>query len=300
MKRAAIFVVVVLCARVAHAGNCTFSSAPTTLDFGTYLPLTGGALQQLMTFTVDCVPPETVTVSFSTGQSPLFDPRTMKFAPYTLNYNIFRNAGRTEIWGDGSGSTFTQSKTMTVGDRTLTVNVYGQVPGSQNVGASSPAFYTDQITATIVWSGGSKSSTKTFQVQAKVDAECTVSTMPLAFGNYDPVAANATIDRPGTGVVNVLCTPGTSVNVFLDLGSNASGSTRRMLGPSGNLLNYEIYRDTNHTSIWGSTVPTSNSGAAASISTPINNGFTAFGLVTAGQDVLPGNYGDTVLVTVNY
>src|SRR4029079_1009628 len=125
---------------------------------------------------------------------------------------------------------------------------------------------------------------------------------PLAFGNYDPVGTNATIDQPGTGVVNVYCTPGTAVNVFLDLGSHAivATSTRRMLGPSGNLLTYEIYRNTGHTNIWGSTVATSNSGTATLIGTPINNGFTAYGLVTAGQDVLPGNYGDTVLVTVNY
>jgi spore coat protein U-like protein len=217
-----------------------------------------------------------------------------------MSYNIYRNAGRTEILGNGSGSTFTLSKTMSVGDRDLTVNVYGQVPISQNVPASSPSLYTDQITVTIVWQGGAKSDTRTFQVQATVDPECTVVTAPLAFGAYDPVSANATAPLDGTGTVNVYCTAGTFARVFLDLGTYASGTTRRMLGPSTNYLQYEIYRDAGRSAVWGTTVATSNSGTATSIIIAINSGFTAYGRVPAGQDVVFGGYGDTVLVTVNY
>jgi spore coat protein U-like protein len=301
MKRAALLIGVLLFARAAHAGNCTFTSpGPSTLDFGTYQPFSSSPLQQLMSFTVNCVPPETVTVQFSTGGSAGFDPRQMAFGANGLSYNIYRNAGRTEILGNGSGGTFTLSKTMALADRDLIVNVYGQIPINQDVPASSPSLYIDQITVTIIWSGGSKSDTRTFQVQARVDPECIVATAPLAFGSYDPVSANATTPLDGTGTVNVYCTPGTAATVLLDLGSNASGSTRQMLGPSANLLQYEIYRNAGRTLIWGSTIPTANSGTSTSINTAINNGFSAYGRIPAGQDVIFGNYSDSVLVTVNY
>jgi len=300
MKRAALLIAVLLFSRVARAGNCNFSTAPSTLDFGTYQPFSSTPLQQLMSFTVNCVPPETVTVQFSTGTSGSYNPRQMAFGADRLSYNIYRNAGRTEILGNGSGGTFTLSKTMTVGDRDLVVNVYGQIPISQNVPASSPSLYIDQITVTIIWSGGSKSDTRTFQVQATVDPECIVATAPLAFGSYDPVSANAVTPLDAVGTVNVFCTPGTTATVLLDVGSHASGSTRQMLGPSANLLQYEIYRNAGRTLIWGSTVPTANSGTSASISIAINGGFTAYGRIPAGQDVIFGGYTDSVLVTVNY
>ena len=302
MKRAAIVVALVVCARAAFGGNCTFTTAPTTLDFGTYLPITGAQLQQLMTFTIDCVPPETVTVSFDPGvnSSGSYNPRDMTFGGYLMNYNIYRNAGLSEIWGNGSGGTFTQTKTMTVGDRTLTVNVYGLVPAGQNVGASTPSFYTDTVTTTMVWSGGAKSDTRTFQVRAKVDPECTVSTVPLNFGNYDPVTANAAAPLNGTGTVNVYCTPGTFVNVWLDRGLHSSGTQRNLLGPAATLLPYEIYRDPARTLVWGATNPTSDSGTSTSILIPINNGFIAYGQIPAGQDVPVGSYSDQALVTVNY
>jgi spore coat protein U-like protein len=296
-----MMVVLALFSRAAIAGNCNFNSpGPSTLDFGVYQPFSNTPLQQLMSFSVDCVPPETVTVQFSTGGSGSFDPRQMSFTGNLLDYNIYRNAGRTEIFGNGTGGTFTRSKTMTVGDRTLDVNVYGQIPINQNAAASSPAFYTDSIVTTIIWSGGSKSDTRTFQVRARVDPECTVATTPLAFGAYDPVSANAAAPLNGTGTVNVYCTPGTTATVLLDVGSHAAGTTRRMLGPAGNLLTYEIYRNAGRTLVWGWTNPTGNSGTATSIAIPINSGFTAFGQIPAGQDVVFGGYSDTVLVTVNY
>ena len=57
---------------------------------------------------------------------------------------------------------------------------------------------------------------------------CTISTAALAFGSYDPVVTNAATNLDGTGTVTVACTKGLTATVGLGLGSNASGSTRRM------------------------------------------------------------------------
>ncbi len=302
MKRAALLLLTLsLLTPAAKAGNCTFTVPnPPTHDFGTYLPLSGGAVQQLTTFNVDCVPPETVTVQFSAGGSGNLAARQMSFGVNTLSYNIYRDAGRSEVWGNGTSGTFTLSKTMTTGDRTLVVNVYGQIPAGLNAVPSSPSLYTDQITVTIIWSGGSKSDTRTFQVQAKVDPECSVTTAPLAFGNYDPVSANAVTALNGVGTVNVYCTTGTFATVMLDPGSHAAGTTRRMLGPSANLLTYEIYLDSTRATPWRTASPNVLTGTSSSKNIAINNGFTAYGQIPAGQDVVFGSYTDTVLVTVNY
>lgn len=305
MKRALLTLVFLLICPALRAGNCSFNSPfPTLLDFGVYQPLTGSVLQQAISFSVECVPPETVTVQFSKGQSTTFDPRVMSFGAGTLPYNIFSNAARTKpfIWGDSTGGTVTASKTMTPGDRTLDVNVYGQIDFGTLIDPvpSAPGFYTDTIVVTIIWSGGAKSSTKSFQVRVRVDPECTVTTLPLAFGNYDPVSANKAAALPGTGTINVKCTSGTTATVLLDNGSHASGSTRQMLGPSSNLLQYEIYLNPGRTTRWGTTAPNVVSGTSTSKNTAINGGFTAYGLIGGGQDVIVGSYSDNVLVTVNY
>jgi spore coat protein U-like protein len=63
-------------------------------------------------------------------------------------------------------------------------------------------------------------------------------------------------------------------------------------------LTYELYQDSNRTTVWG------NSGAgllspAAAPSKAARN-FTVYGRVTANQDVAAGSYSDTVLATVNF
>src|SRR5262245_838396 len=98
-------------------------------------------------------------------------------------------------------------------------------------------------------------ATANLGVSATVTNNCTISTGALAFGSYDPVVANASTNLDGTGTVSVACTKGTSATVGLGLGSNASGSTRRMGDGGGNFLTYELYQDSGHTTVWG------NSGA---------------------------------------
>jgi spore coat protein U-like protein len=147
-------------------------------------------------------------------------------------------------------------------------------------------------------SASAATATANLGVSATVTNNCTISTAALAFGSYDPVATNASTDLDGTGTVTVACTKGASSTVGLGLGSNASGSTRRMSDGSSNFLTYELYSDSGRTTVWG------NSGAGlyspgAAPSKAARN-FTVYGRVTSNQDVPAGNYADTVLATVNF
>ena len=141
-------------------------------------------------------------------------------------------------------------------------------------------------------------ATANLGVSATVTNNCTISTTALAFGSYDPVAANASTDLDGTGAVAVACTKGTTATVGLGLGSNASGSTRRMSDGAGNFLTYELYQDSGHVTVWGNAGAGLLSPAAAPSKAARN--FTVYGQVVSNQDVTAGSYSDTVVATVNF
>lgn len=78
-----------------------------------------------------------------------FSPRQMKLATGTelMNYNLYRDVSRTQIWGDGSGST---SRNIGVVLKKIPVNysVYGRIPAGQDIVAG---LYIDILTVTIEW-----------------------------------------------------------------------------------------------------------------------------------------------------
>jgi spore coat protein U-like protein len=125
----------------------------------------------------------------------------------------------------------------------------------------------------------------------------------LAFGNYDPSSASP---NDSSGNVQVTCTAVTlgltvSYVIKLSAGNGASFSPRKMAS-GGNNLNYNIYTDAGHSSIWGdgtggtSTVSDSYSG---SILTRTLN-YTVYGRIPASQNAAVGVYGDSITVTVEY
>lgn len=140
-------------------------------------------------------------------------------------------------------------------------------------------------------------ATASMPVSATVNNNCTITTNPIAFGNYDPVVANASANLDAAGAVIIACTKGAVTTLGLDTGANASSSTRR-LASSGSFLTYEVYQDSSRSTVWG------NSGAALynSGTAPSKDArtFPVYGRVSGGQDVPAGSYTDTVVATVNF
>jgi spore coat protein U-like protein len=141
-------------------------------------------------------------------------------------------------------------------------------------------------------------ATANLGVSATVTNNCTISTAALAFGSYDPVVAHASANLDGTGTVIVACTKGATSTVGLGLGSNASGSARRMTDGASNYLTYELYSDAGRTTVWGNAGAGLYNPGAAPSKTARN--FTVYGRVTSNQDVPAGSYNDTVVATVNF
>ncbi len=149
-------------------------------------------------------------------------------------------------------------------------------------------------------------ATANLAVQAQVNANCTISTSMVDFGSYDPVVANAAAAKTGSGAVTVACTKGSAPTIGLGLGSNASGSTRRMTNGT-DMLSYELYLPPNVTpgtacgaltTIWGT--------SGANLFTPTSPASTAgrtynvCGSIAGGQNVGVGTYNDIVVATVNF
>jgi spore coat protein U-like protein len=140
-------------------------------------------------------------------------------------------------------------------------------------------------------------ATSNFNVTATVAVNCTISSANVAFGAYDPVVTHAAADLDGTGSVTIACTKGSVTPIGLDLGSNASGSTRRMTDGT-DFLTYELYSDAGRTTVWGNANPDWVTPAAAPDKNP--RAITIYGRVPQAQDVEAGSYSDTVTATVNF
>ena len=146
--------------------------------------------------------------------------------------------------------------------------------------------------------GGGGQTSATMQVNANVIRKCTLSTQPLAFGNYDPVLANATAPLDGQSTLTVACTKGTSVTIEMDDGSNSVGNRRRMVDSRRTFLEYEAYKDSARTQRWGNSFGERYDGGVAPSRDPRQ--FIVYGRVMGGQDVPEGAFQDTVLVTVQF
>jgi spore coat protein U-like protein len=132
-------------------------------------------------------------------------------------------------------------------------------------------------------------------ISATVGANCIVSAAPLDFGTYDPLVANATTPLDVSSTITVQCVKNTNYSVSLDLGLHATGGNRFMSDGGTGTLQYELYSDSGHGTIWNTTSPVT--GTAADLS-PID--IPVYGRVPEGQDVVATSYTDTVSVTVNF
>lgn len=137
-------------------------------------------------------------------------------------------------------------------------------------------------------------ATADLSVSAMVVSNCTISAGTVAFGNYDPVGANATTDLDANGTVTVQCTRGTSAAVGLDPGDHFSG-TRRMSDGGTEFLTYELYSDAPGGTVW------TNAATVAYVAPNRSpQDLTVYGRVPGAQDAAAGSYSDTVVATITF
>ncbi|PNQ03130.1 spore coat U domain-containing protein [Sphingobium sp. SA916] len=134
--------------------GCSCTVTATGISFGNYNPLSPTATDATGTINVHCdllvALAGSYTIDISAGSSGSFAPRTLRRGATALNYNLYTNAARTQIWGNGTGGSVNVTRTvlalLVFND---SVTVYGRIPAGQNVAAG--AGYLDTLTVTVTY-----------------------------------------------------------------------------------------------------------------------------------------------------
>ncbi|MBZ4399850.1 MULTISPECIES: spore coat U domain-containing protein [unclassified Myxococcus] len=120
------------------------------------------------------------------------------------------------------------------------------------------------------------------------------------FGVYTPTA---TLPRDATGAIVYRCDGQPQfqpVTIDLSTGSGSDFLNRRLQGPSGNRLNYNLYLDATRLLVWGNgTLGTSRYGPVFPVNA-VEVTLTLYGRIPAGQAAVAGAYSDTVVMTLTY
>jgi spore coat protein U-like protein len=141
---------------------------------------------------------------------------------------------------------------------------------------------------------------------AQAAASCTLTSTGPAFGNYDPSDANA---DTANGSVLATCTwtggGATTLNIVASYSAGNSGAYPNRFMLSGtNRLNYNIYFDSTFATIRGNGTAGTQTGQATITVSSGNRTATATGTlagrIPAGQNAVPGNYTDTIIITLTY
>ena len=127
-------------ALAAPAGAATCTVSPQGVSFGAYDTLSTAALEGVGNVNVSCDAPVSFTVSLTAGGGS-YDQRLMTGGAWQLGYNLYTDATRTAVWGDGIGS-----GNVSATGETVDLPIYGRIPARQNIPASA---YTDTITVTV-------------------------------------------------------------------------------------------------------------------------------------------------------
>ena len=134
----------------AHAINCRIGLGP--INFGLYMPLTAVPVDVVGQFDVRCqAQPGTFAVIIGAGISGDQLARTLSAGgAAVLNYNLYRDAARTQIWGDGTPPTFTVTGSRPSPGRPTSYNypVYGRIFANQ---APDTGIYSDNLLVTVLF-----------------------------------------------------------------------------------------------------------------------------------------------------
>ena len=135
--------------------TCTINSL-SSAAFGIYNPFSATALDSVASASISCsgsggfTETASLTITASAGTAGTFSPRQMQGpGANLLNYNLYIDAARTQIFGTGASGTFADARSATVSKHsstTFTETIYARIPAAQDVAVGS---YSDVLIYTI-------------------------------------------------------------------------------------------------------------------------------------------------------
>lgn len=303
----------------AAGQSCTFAIG--NINFGTFSPAAGAAVQSSATFTASCTGTRGRTVrvcpnigSGTGGNNASASERYLRSGTNQLAYNLYSDAGFTTIWGSAVWPFPPVPPVIDIalpaGSGSASATVYGRIFAGQTTvppGAYSSAFSTIHTLVAFQYRntlspqscgaiGSSNGQQVPFTVSAVGAASCSVQATPLNFGS----AANLSQNIDTTNTITVTCSRGTPFMVGLDGGLTgvSDPAARRMANStSADVVRYGIYRDAGRSQGWGNSA---GANTVAATGTGLAQTFTGYGRVPPQSSVAPLAYSDTVVATVTY
>ena len=152
------------------------------------------------------------------------------------------------------------------------------------------------------WDSGDTLLTANFVVPSLCQLN---STSTVDFGNINDIGTTKR-DYTAQGAVNSTCNYGTPYSIYLGDGNNRiAGSFRRMTNSNNEFIPYQLYKDSNYSTVWDATGGVTSVGGAGGVSktgTGSAQTTTVYGKIPQGTAIAsrPGVYSDSVVVTVTY
>lgn len=143
-----------------------------------------------------------------------------------------------------------------------------------------------------------RAGTSNIYTSAIVSSNCkfTGGNTSMNFGSYDPTDANVSTPLNSTTTFTLQCSQGSSATITLNDGLYPQGNFRRLRNGVNDFLNYNLFSDAGHNSVWNLANPT-----VYVANTNLPQTFTIYGQIPAGQtNVGVGSYSDTVTITVTF
>lgn len=142
MRLASCLTVLLLAAAPVHAA-CTVAVTP--VDFGTYSPFLSAPRDSTGQVTVNCTESESYVVAMNAGvhAGGTFANRRLSNGETYLSYQLYTDATRTTVWGDGSGGSVTVARAGS-----MPIALYGRIAPRQSVSAGA---FSDTILVTIAY-----------------------------------------------------------------------------------------------------------------------------------------------------
>lgn len=152
------------------------------------------------------------------------------------------------------------------------------------------------------WDSGDTLLTANFVVPSLCQLN---STSTVGFGNINDISTTSR-DYTAQGAVNTTCNFGTPYSIYLGDGNNRiAGGFRRMINSNNEFIPYQLYKDSNYSTVWDATGGVTNVGGTGGVSktgTGSAQTTTVYGKIPQGTAIAsrPGVYSDSVVVTVTY
>ncbi|OCY54905.1 spore coat U domain-containing protein [Acinetobacter pittii] len=152
------------------------------------------------------------------------------------------------------------------------------------------------------WDSGDTLLTANFVVPSLCQLN---STSTVDFVNINDISTTSR-DYTAQGAVNTTCNFGTPYSIYLGDGNNRiAGGFRRMINSNNEFIPYQLYKDSNYSTVWDATGGVTNVGGTGGVSktgTGSAQTTTVYGKIPQGTAIAsrPGVYSDSVVVTVTY